>query len=249
MKGLAKRNNKTRGKTTRKRKNNRKTIRKGNKRGGAGLEDIKEEESLPRQKDELLCRKNQAKNTYQEILDRTAAAFNKVELNFVQLVKQTNNKTGYAETKNEDENQYPNKKTKYNDPDGTIAAAEAELEKKMKLLNNEREIATTEYNAELKKIEGEFSFIKQKEKEQKETADINDENDKKILEKIIKNKKAKIYLEPYDNGTVFNVDQTPYLTRKIKEEIEADNREYDNAVKSGVVFNGGKKRKTHKKRK
>ena len=247
MKGLAKNNNKTRRKITRRKKNNRKTNRKGNKRGGAGLQGIEDEISLPGQKAELMDRRNKAKNTYQEILNRTAAAFKKVELDFVQLVKQTNNKTGYTETK--DENQHPNKKTKYNDPDGTIAAAEAELEEIMNSLNNEREIATTEYNAELKNIEKEISIIKQKEKEQQETAEINDKKDEKTEKEIIKNKEAGRYLEPYDNGTVFKVDQTPYLTSKIKKEIEADNKEYDNAVESGVYLNGGKKRKTPKKRK
>ena len=46
MKGLAKKNNKTRGKITRRKKNNRKTIRKRNKRGGAGLEEITNKKSL-----------------------------------------------------------------------------------------------------------------------------------------------------------------------------------------------------------
>ena len=53
MKGLAKRNNKTRGKTVRRRKNNRKTIRKGKKRGGAGLEEIVNEKTPQQQKTEL----------------------------------------------------------------------------------------------------------------------------------------------------------------------------------------------------
>ena len=246
MKGLAK-NNKTRGKITRRKKNNRKTIRKGNKRGG-GMEDIfNNEKTLEQQKTELISRKNKAGEDYQKILNRTAAAFNKVELDFVQLVKQTNNKTGYTETK--DENQPPNKKTKYNDPNGTIAAAEAELEEIMNSLNNEREIATTEYNAELKNIEKESSIIKQKEKEQQETAETNARKDKEIEENMLMNQQTGRYLEPYDNGTVFKVDQTPYLTSKIKKEIEADNKEHDERERDGMTFNGGKKRKTYKKRK
>ena len=163
MKGLAK-NNKTRGKITRRKKNNRKTIRKGNKRGG-GMEDIfNNEKTLEQQKTELISRKNKAGEDYQKILNRTANDFNKVEIDFVNFVKKIRGEYGYTETK--DENQPPNKKTKYNDQEEKVAVAEKKLENIMKSLNEEREIATRDFNAELNNIEREISIIKQKEKEQ-----------------------------------------------------------------------------------
>ena len=249
MKGLAKRNNKTRGKTVRRRKNNRKTIRKGKKRGGAGVDNIPIETSLPEKKAELMYRRNKAKNTYQEILNRTADEFYKLELDFVQFREQTNNKTGYAETKNEDENQHPTKKLKYNDPDETIAAAVEELEEQMKLLNNEREIATTKYKEEIESIESVFSFIKQKVKEQQETAYINAKKDRKIEEAKIKNKEEGKYLSPLNNGTVFNVDQATTLTSQALQDYHDNLANHIRMEDEGLTFNGGKKRKTHKKRK
>ena len=244
MKGLAKRNNKTRGKTVRRRKNNRKTIRKGKKRGGAGLEN-----TLPQQKAELMVRKNKADKDYQTMLNKKATVFNAAETVFKNTVEQENEKkNGYTETKNGDGDENPHKKTKYNDPDGKIAAADVVLEQIMNALNKEIEIATTKYNAEIESIQEEFSNITQREKEQQETAYINAKKDANTNMQIIKNKEAGRYLPPYDNGTVFMVDQAPTLTSQAQNDYHENLANHENMENYGLTI-GGNKRKTHKKRK
>ena len=243
MKGLAKKNNKTRGKTNRRKKNNRKTNRKGNKRGGSGFEI---EIPLSQQKAELMDRKKTAKINYQKILDGTLAELNTIKIEFKNYVDEIRRESGYTETK--DENQHPNKKTKYNDPDGLIKKAEVKLEEIMNSLNEKSEIAARDYHAEINKIEKEFSIINKKEKELQETADINAKKDAKIDEEIEKNKRDGKYIDP-SNDRFYPVSQEEELTRGKFNESVADNKEYDERVKYGLYFNGGKKRKTYKKRK
>jgi len=245
MKGLAKRNNKTRGKTVRRRKNNRKTIRKGKKRGGAGLEN-----TLPQQKAELMVRKNKADKDYQTMLNIKATVFNAAETVFKNTVKQENEKkNGYIETKNEDGDENPHKRTKYNDPDGKIAAADVIFEQLMNKLNKEIATATTDYKEKIERIQEEFSNITQMEKELQETAYINAKKDRKIEEAKRKNKEEDKYLSPLNNGTVFNVDQGLGLNLTEEQTYNMDNLDFRNMEDEGLTFNGGNKRKTHKKRK
>jgi|SaaInlV_150m_DNA_3_1039698.scaffolds.fasta_scaffold01374_4 hypothetical protein len=249
MKGLAKRNNKTRGKSTRKKNDNRKTIRKGKKRGGAGLEGMNKK-TLQQQTDELIFRKNDAVTKLIAIRKRTDAEFKAAEIVFikyVEYVKQLHKDTGYAESKHVDENDPPNKKTKL-DNDPRIAAANTKLDKLMVKLQKERDTADFEYKVEMGKINNEFSIIKQTEQNQQETEDINAEKDEKTDKQRIKNIQNKTYLTPFA-GNAFNVDGRWELAEANARQEEHDKSGFKDAETAGLTFNGGKKRKTHKKRK
>ena len=248
MKGLAKKNNKTRGKGTHKKKN-RKTIRKGNKRGGGGLEDIfNDEKTLQQQKAELISRKNKADEDYQKILNRTAYDFNKVEIDFVNFVKQIRGESGYTETK--DENQHPNKKSKINyDAEKKVAAAENKLENIMKSLNEEREIAINKYKAEKKEIEDKLTDIEKQERQKIADEEFQSKQDINTQKRMVENMKKGLYINPDEprgqHGPLLSITQERELNKNAADLEKADNEDFNDAL----TFNGGKKRKTYKKRK
>ena len=250
MKGLAKKNNKTRGKITHRKKNNRKTIRKGKKRGGGGLEDnFNDEKTLQQQKAELMSRKNKAGEDYQKILNITAYDFKKVEIDFVNFVKQIRGEYGYTETK--DENQHPNKKSKINyDAEEKVAAAEKKLENIMNSLNEEREIATNKYKAEKKEIEDKLTNIEKQERHKIADEEFQRKQDIKTQERMVENMKKGLYINPDEprdqHGPLQFVSQERELDKDATKRAKQDEEDFNNNV---ITFNGGKKRKTHKKRK
>jgi hypothetical protein len=266
MKGLAKRNNKTRGKTVRRRKNNRKTIRKGKKRGGAGLEGIVNEKTPQQQKtelnmenDKLMYDKEILTYKYKEKLRNSKEVLHERNLEFInykeRLIKEqeenVSNDRGSTETKDGDETS--NKKFKSN-IEGDIQIKNNEVNILMNKLQIELNTAYAKFNIELDGIQKKIQIIQSKlteiEKEIQLANERRDIENNNYNEAILRARELNLqYLHVEDPSKGDQTSQNEYLDAMAIEQEEDNNTIFKNMEESDLTFNGGNKRKTHKKRK
>jgi len=246
MKGLAKRNNKTRGKTTRKRKNNRKTIRKGKKRGGNGSDrnGFANFQSPKRYTDaEINTMKETANNDYLSKKSIIIKKFNGI----VDVLEQNLRDikfNGAEETKN-DENEQPNKKKRTNNTTQDLAKAEDLINFKYMKATNARAAELQQLNTNGYEKMKEISEIEQNEREARETERIEERNYQTAMQKAKEEGLSYLPVESPGKGDQFSQEEDLHKTAaKFKKQ---DDEDFNNG--NVLTFNGGKKRKTHKKRK
>ena len=235
MKGLAKRNNKTRGKTTRRRKSRGKTTRRRKSRGGsgglAGMLAVQQPTY-----DDLMNARDIAEQKYKNILDRTGTDFNKAEQKYITLVKQLQIPIGYGESKQVDENKHPNKQSQFE-----MENANTVLNTKMNELNIERKTADDEYNAEITRINNEVLRIMRDDKHAREKSEIEKRNYQTAIENA-KTQGASYTEVSKPNETDVNVQAQTYDPLDYTNTYEKQRT--DMGLPEGF---GGKKRKSHKK--
>jgi hypothetical protein len=251
MKGLPKKNNKTRGKTNRRKKNNRKTIRKRNKRGGAGLQDIANEKPLLQQKDELINELKSHEEAYKSKVEENNEIFKKLntELNTILDIYKNmspKNNNGSTEAKNDDENTQPNIK-KRTDIKAEFIQKKKERDSKKDKLQREINEEHTKLNTKRKEIQDKLTEIEKDIQLAKERQMIEDENYEKAMERA--KKLNLIYLPPHDPNEGIHVSQVKELEKDEAELAEHDYTIFEKANEMGIITIGGKKRKTYKKRK
>ena len=236
MKGLAKKNNKTRGKITHRKKNNRKTIRKGKKCGG---NDNDKNVSIHWQNpsrytdEEIKKMKINAEDEYNLYKSQINKDFDEIVDKLENRQKQAYN--GEEETKNI-ENEQPNKKKKLN----TKIMNEIKNEYDIAVKARKEKINNLNTNA-FKKI-AEIKQIEKNEEEQRKKEEIEYRNLKEAMKKSVNLE----YLEPEtDPRKGEQISQEQQLDEDAKKQAKEDYTIF----KDAITFNGGKKRKTHKKRK
>jgi len=249
MKGLAKRNNKTRGKTTRKRKNRGKATHKRKNRGGSGK--LANMAVVQPTYDDLVSDNENAEHRLMDIIKRTDDEFKAEEIEYVKYVTQLREETGYVESKHVDENDHPNKKTKINN-DTKIAAAEEKLNKKLDALNKERDIAETEYKAEMDRIKTEYSRMthdrEKNEKHDREKAEIDEINANAARQKA-KDQRVKRNPPSPSRSTDYMAPDQSYDPLSYPDYPKTADEERMSDMGDKSEWYGGKKRKYHKKRK
>lgn len=251
MKGLAKKNNKTRSKRRHRKKNNRKTIRKRNKYGGSGLQYIANKKSLQQQKDELIDELKSHEEAYKSKVEENNEIFKKLNIelntildNYKNMSPKNNN--GYTEAKNDDENTPPNKKRR-TDIKAEFKQKKEERDSKKDKLQREIFEEHTKLNKKRKEIQDKLTEIEKDIQLAIERQMIEDENYEKAIQRA--KELNLIYLPPHDPNEGIHVSQQQQLDEDAKKQAKKERTIFDNMVEDNVYFNGGKKRKTHKKRK
>jgi len=247
MKGLAKRNNKTRGKTTRRKKSRGKTTRKRKNRGGSGgLENVVNEHSKRYTDTEIktmkinfdqeyLSAKNEIKKHFDDIANDLKRDLKNIKFN------------GTAETKN-DENEQPNKKKKTNNTSQDLAKAEDLIHFEYMKTTKARAAELTQLRTNAFEKMEEINEIEKNEHRAREKERIDERNYQTAMQKA--EEEGVVYNPPSPSRpTDFMAPNQRYDPLSYPDYPDTADAERMGDMGDNSEWYGGKKRKYHKKRK